>query len=392
MDLRQRFGRSLRLAIVGGGPDSWIGRMHRSAAEMDGWFRATAGVFSGDPARSRLAGTALGFDPARSYAHVDEMLERERDRPDRIDAVAIMSPNDTHYPYARGRAGRWPRRRLREARRPRFRAGVRPCRSDTRAGPRLRDRARLLRVPDDPLRASPRARRRARRRPARAGRVHPERARDARRGRAAEQSSSLDPRPCAQRAGARDERDRLPRAAPRVLRVGAARGARRRRRPRALARPHGRRLRFRADRIRGRCTRHVHGHAGRRRRRERHPAARLRREGHARLVASRPELSHARAAGRSPRARSAAATRSCRPRSSPPGARRAATPRACARRSRTSTPKSRRSEWRARWASPFPRRATRALEDGAHTMAFIEACMASHAHGAWVDVAALPAA
>ncbi len=100
MELRQRFGRSLRLAIVGGGPDSWIGRMHRSAAEMDGWFRATAGVFSGDPARSRLAGTALGFDPARSYSNVDEMLERERGRPDRIDAVAIMSPNDTHYPYA----------------------------------------------------------------------------------------------------------------------------------------------------------------------------------------------------------------------------------------------------------------------------------------------------
>ncbi len=33
--LRERFGRALRLAIVGGGPDAWIGRMHRGAAEMD---------------------------------------------------------------------------------------------------------------------------------------------------------------------------------------------------------------------------------------------------------------------------------------------------------------------------------------------------------------------
>ena len=45
MDLQQRFGRPLRLAIIGGGPDSWIGRMHRGAAEMDGWFRTVAGVF-----------------------------------------------------------------------------------------------------------------------------------------------------------------------------------------------------------------------------------------------------------------------------------------------------------------------------------------------------------
>jgi len=98
--LRERFGRPLRLAIVGGGPDTWIGRMHRGAAEMDGWFRATAGVFSSDPARSRAAGAALGFDPARSYGDVAEMLAQERARPDRIDAVAIMTPNDTHYPYA----------------------------------------------------------------------------------------------------------------------------------------------------------------------------------------------------------------------------------------------------------------------------------------------------
>ena len=67
---REEFGRALRLGIVGGGPESWIGRMHRGAAEMDGWWRATAGVFSSDPARSRAAGAAMGFDPARSYGDV----------------------------------------------------------------------------------------------------------------------------------------------------------------------------------------------------------------------------------------------------------------------------------------------------------------------------------
>ena len=61
---------------------------------------SSPGVFSSDPARSRAAGVALGFDPARSYGDVAEMLAEERARPDGIDAVAIMTPNDTHYPYA----------------------------------------------------------------------------------------------------------------------------------------------------------------------------------------------------------------------------------------------------------------------------------------------------
>ena len=99
-DLKQRFGRPLRLGIIGGGPDAWIGRMHRGAAEFDGWWRCSAGVFSSDPARSRAAGASMGFDPARSYGAVDEMLAAEKNRADGIDAVAIMTPNDTHYSFA----------------------------------------------------------------------------------------------------------------------------------------------------------------------------------------------------------------------------------------------------------------------------------------------------
>ena len=100
MTLRERFGRPLRLGVIGGGPDAWIGRMHRGAAEMDGWFRVVAGVFSSDPTRSREAGAVLGLDPARSYGSVAEMLDIEHERADPIDAVAIMTPNDTHYPFA----------------------------------------------------------------------------------------------------------------------------------------------------------------------------------------------------------------------------------------------------------------------------------------------------
>jgi predicted dehydrogenase len=98
--LRGRFGRALRLALIGGGPASWIGRMHQTAAELDGHWEVVGGVFSSDPARSREAGAELGFDPARSYGTLRELIEGEKSRADGIDAIAIMTPNDTHYPYA----------------------------------------------------------------------------------------------------------------------------------------------------------------------------------------------------------------------------------------------------------------------------------------------------
>jgi predicted dehydrogenase len=98
--VRERFGRPLRLAILGGGPASWIGHMHRSAAELDGYWKVVGGVFSSDAKRSREGGATLGFDPARCYGTLDELVVGERARPDPAEAVAIMTPNDTHYPLS----------------------------------------------------------------------------------------------------------------------------------------------------------------------------------------------------------------------------------------------------------------------------------------------------
>jgi predicted dehydrogenase len=95
--LIEEFGRPLRLAIIGGGPESWIGHMHRGAAEFDGMFKVVAGVFSSDPARSRDKGRQLGIAADRAYGNVAELCAAERGRSDPIDAVAIMTPNDTHY-------------------------------------------------------------------------------------------------------------------------------------------------------------------------------------------------------------------------------------------------------------------------------------------------------
>lgn len=93
-------GRKLRLAVIGGGPGSFIGAMHRQAARLDDCYEIVTGVLSSDPDRSKKAGLELGLSPDRLYSNVSEMLHSEASRKDGIDAVAIMTPNDSHYEYS----------------------------------------------------------------------------------------------------------------------------------------------------------------------------------------------------------------------------------------------------------------------------------------------------
>jgi predicted dehydrogenase len=91
---------ALRMGMVGGGPGSFIGPVHRMAAELDGKIRLVAGAFSSDPAKSRAAAESYGIDPARGYADFRKMLQGESARQDGIDLVAIVTPNDLHLPIA----------------------------------------------------------------------------------------------------------------------------------------------------------------------------------------------------------------------------------------------------------------------------------------------------
>ncbi|MGQ3045374.1 MAG: Gfo/Idh/MocA family protein [Niveispirillum sp.] len=88
----------LRLGMIGGGPGSFIGPVHRMAAELDGKIRLVAGAFSSDAERSRQAGAGYGVDPARAYASHQAMIAAEGARPDGIDLVAIVTPNHLHVP------------------------------------------------------------------------------------------------------------------------------------------------------------------------------------------------------------------------------------------------------------------------------------------------------
>lgn len=89
--------------MVGGGRGAFIGAVHRIAANIDGQIELTAGAFSSDPAKSKASGEDLFLDPARVYATFDEMVKREAALPadQRIDFVAIVTPNHVHFPAAK---------------------------------------------------------------------------------------------------------------------------------------------------------------------------------------------------------------------------------------------------------------------------------------------------
>ncbi len=92
-------GRRLRLAVIGGGPGSFIGGMHRMAARMDDQYQLVAGVLSSDPRRAVTAAKEIGLAEDRCYSEVSEMLKSEKQRADGADVVAIMTPNDSHFSY-----------------------------------------------------------------------------------------------------------------------------------------------------------------------------------------------------------------------------------------------------------------------------------------------------
>ncbi len=98
----EMLGRRLRLAVIGGGPGSFIGSMHRAAARLDDRYEIVASVLSSDPTRSIAAAVTLGIATDHAYETADELFDSEAARTDGIDVVAIMTPNDSHYAYALG--------------------------------------------------------------------------------------------------------------------------------------------------------------------------------------------------------------------------------------------------------------------------------------------------
>jgi len=94
-------GKKLRYGMVGGGQGAFIGDVHRKSISLDGMAEIAAGCFSRSPENTLATGKALGIEPDRCYKTFEEMAEAEAKRPDKIDFVVIVTPNNTHYAAAK---------------------------------------------------------------------------------------------------------------------------------------------------------------------------------------------------------------------------------------------------------------------------------------------------
>ena len=87
--------------MVGGGPEAFIGDVHRKAARLDGGVELVAGSFSRAPEKSKSMAAELYIDPDRCYASHEEMISQEKTHEEGIDFVSIVTPNDSHFPIAK---------------------------------------------------------------------------------------------------------------------------------------------------------------------------------------------------------------------------------------------------------------------------------------------------
>lgn len=89
--------------MIGGGPGSFIGAIHRMAAAMDGEIELVCGAFSSDAQKSKQTGASLYLPAERAYGSYKEMIRRESELPEseRMDFVSIVTPNQLHFEPAK---------------------------------------------------------------------------------------------------------------------------------------------------------------------------------------------------------------------------------------------------------------------------------------------------
>ena len=94
--------RKLRMGMVGGGPGAFIGGVHRAAARLDGRIELVCGSFCTNPEANRTMAGELFIPEAKCYPTYQEMFEKEAKLPEgeRMDFVAVTTPNSTHFPIA----------------------------------------------------------------------------------------------------------------------------------------------------------------------------------------------------------------------------------------------------------------------------------------------------
>src|SRR5579859_6310797 len=91
--------RKLRMGMIGGGRNAFIGAVHRIAANMDGLIELVCGAFSSHPDNARASGKDLFLPEDRIYLSYEQMMEKESKLPadKKMDFVVIVTPNHLHF-------------------------------------------------------------------------------------------------------------------------------------------------------------------------------------------------------------------------------------------------------------------------------------------------------
>jgi len=87
------------MGMIGGGVGSFIGAVHRKAANLDGQIELVCGCFSSSYENSLKTGKELFLPENRIYRSYEEMIEKESLLPEgeRMDCVSIVTPNHVHF-------------------------------------------------------------------------------------------------------------------------------------------------------------------------------------------------------------------------------------------------------------------------------------------------------
>jgi len=92
----------VRMGMVGGGQNAFIGSVHRMAAALDGKIDLVCGAFSRDHQNTLKTGRSLGLDESRLYKSYQDMFDQEAKLPEneRMEFVCIVTPNHLHVPIS----------------------------------------------------------------------------------------------------------------------------------------------------------------------------------------------------------------------------------------------------------------------------------------------------
>ncbi len=103
MPTNEPLNRKLRMALVGGGQGSFIGRVHATAAVLDNRATLVAGALSSDPAKAKASAPDYDIAESRAYTSIDELVAKENALPadQRVDFVSVATPNHTHFAIAK---------------------------------------------------------------------------------------------------------------------------------------------------------------------------------------------------------------------------------------------------------------------------------------------------